>query len=186
MIDRYTTHKKRRRARNKSIKKYMVGGTFTEEDNQYLKANDFDDEEIQLLNSLKVSKNIITNKINYIENNHKDYDKTKIKLQVMAEIISEYAVKNNSPTDLNQGTDTSNMAGDDMAISDMKVGDMELSDKGGNRKRKYYKKNKKTQKKRKHKQKGGKCYGHGVGSNSYDPNYSIYNTNMLKLFPYKS
>ena len=181
MIDRYTTHKKRRRARNKSIKKYMVGGTFTEEDNQYLKANDFDDEEIQLLNSLKVSKNIITNKINYIENNHKDYDKTKIKLQVMAEIISEYAVKNNSPTDLNQGTDTSNMAVSDDDGNDMKVGD-----KGGNRKRKYYKKNKKTQKKRKHKQKGGKCYGHGVGSNSYDPNYSIYNTNMLKLFPYKS
>ena len=177
MIDRYTTHKKRRRARNKSIKKYMVGGTFTEEDNQYLKANDFDDEEIQLLNSLKVSKNIITNKINYIENNHKDYDKTKIKLQVMAEIISEYAVK----TDLNQGTDTSNMA-----VSDDDGNDMKLTDKGGNRKRKYYKKNKKTQKKRKHKQKGGKCYGHGVGSNSYDPNYSIYNTNMLKLFPYKS
>jgi hypothetical protein len=181
MIDRYTTHKKRRRARNKSIKKYMVGGKFTEEDNQYLKANDFDDEEIQLLNSLEVSKNIITNKINYIENSHQDYDNTKIKLQVMAEIISDYVVK----TDLNQGTDTSNMAGDDMAVSDMKVG-VAVSDKGGNRKRKYYKKNKKTQKKRKHKQKGGKCYGHGVGSNSYDPNYSIYNTNMLKLFPYKS
>lgn len=182
MIDRYTTHKKRRRARNKSIKKYMVGGTFTEEDNQYLKANDFDDEEIQLLNSLKVSKNIITNKINYIENNHKDYDKTKIKLQVMAEIISEYAVK----TDLNQGTDTSNMAVSDDDDDDDDGNDMKLTDKGGNRKRKYYKKNKKTQKKRKHKQKGGKCYGHGVGSNSYDPNYSIYNTNMLKLFPYKS
>jgi hypothetical protein len=30
------------------------------------------------------------------------------------------------------------------------------------------------------------CYGNGVGANSYDPNYSIYNTNMLKLFPYKA
>jgi len=33
--------------------------------------------------------------------------------------------------------------------------------------------------------KGGMCFGKGVGANSYDPNYSIYNTNMLKLFPYK-
>lgn len=34
--------------------------------------------------------------------------------------------------------------------------------------------------------KGGMCYGNGVGANSYDPNYSIYNTNLLKLFPYKT
>jgi len=33
--------------------------------------------------------------------------------------------------------------------------------------------------------KGGMCFGRGVGANSYDPNYSIYNTNMLNLFPYK-
>jgi hypothetical protein len=33
--------------------------------------------------------------------------------------------------------------------------------------------------------KGGMCFGKGVGANSYDPNNSIYNTNMLKLFPYK-
>jgi hypothetical protein len=34
--------------------------------------------------------------------------------------------------------------------------------------------------------KGGMCYGNGVGANSYNPNYSIYNTNLLKLFPYKT
>jgi hypothetical protein len=32
---------------------------------------------------------------------------------------------------------------------------------------------------------GGTCYGRGVGANNYDPNYTIYNTNLLKLFPYK-
>ena len=37
---------------------------------------------------------------------------------------------------------------------------------------------------RRQRQSGGTCYGTGVGSNNYDPNYSIYNTNMLKLFPY--
>jgi len=34
------------------------------------------------------------------------------------------------------------------------------------------------------KQKGGMCYGSGVGANSYDPNFSIYNTKELQLFPY--
>jgi hypothetical protein len=61
---------------------------------------------------------------------------------------------------------------------------------GGKRRRKSSKKRRgkkgrKTRKNRR-KQKGGVCYGNGVGANSYDPNYSIYNTNMLKLFPYKS
>ena len=33
--------------------------------------------------------------------------------------------------------------------------------------------------------KGGACYGNGVGANAYDPNYSIFNTRELQLFPYK-
>lgn len=32
---------------------------------------------------------------------------------------------------------------------------------------------------------GGACYGNGVGANAYDPNYSVYNTRSLQLFPYK-
>jgi hypothetical protein len=31
----------------------------------------------------------------------------------------------------------------------------------------------------------GACFGNGVGSNHYDPNYSIYNTRALQLFPYR-
>jgi hypothetical protein len=37
-----------------------------------------------------------------------------------------------------------------------------------------------------YKQKGGMCYGRGYGANTNDPNYSIFNTNMMKLFPYKT
>ena len=37
----------------------------------------------------------------------------------------------------------------------------------------------------KRKYKGGTCYGSGVGANNYDPNFSIYNTRELQLFPYK-
>lgn len=63
-------------------------------------------------------------------------------------------------------------------------------DSFGGRKRKTYGKTKKGRKARKYnrksrKQRGGMCFGNGVGANSSDPNYSIYNTNMLKLFPYR-
>lgn len=63
-------------------------------------------------------------------------------------------------------------------------------DSFGGRKRKTYGKTKKGRKARKYnrksrKQTGGMCFGNGVGANSSDPNYSIYNTNMLKLFPYR-
>lgn len=33
---------------------------------------------------------------------------------------------------------------------------------------------------------GGACFGNGVGSNHVDPNYSIYNTRALQLFPYRA
>ena len=34
-------------------------------------------------------------------------------------------------------------------------------------------------------QRGGMCFGNGVGANNYDPNFSIYNTRELTLFPYR-
>jgi hypothetical protein len=55
------------------------------------------------------------------------------------------------------------------------------------RKSKKSKKSKKSikSKSKTKKQKGGICYGSGVGANNYDPNFSIYNTRELQLFPYK-
>ncbi len=44
---------------------------------------------------------------------------------------------------------------------------------------------KKSRRNRQRTQKGGVCYGRGVGANTYDPNNSIFNTNLLKLFPYR-
>jgi hypothetical protein len=35
------------------------------------------------------------------------------------------------------------------------------------------------------KQRGGMCFGNGVGANNYDPNFSVYNTRELALFPYR-
>jgi hypothetical protein len=56
---------------------------------------------------------------------------------------------------------------------------------GGKRKTKS-RKNKKSRKSM-YKIKGGTAvYGNGYGSNCNDPNYNIYNTNLLKLFPYSA
>jgi hypothetical protein len=48
-------------------------------------------------------------------------------------------------------------------------------------------KSRRGKKSRRHtrKQRGGMCFGNGVGANSSNPNFSIYNTNLLKLFPYR-
>lgn len=63
-------------------------------------------------------------------------------------------------------------------------------DSFGGRKRKSIKKTRKGRKGRKYgrksrKQRGGMCFGNGVGANNYDPNFSIYNTRELTLFPYR-
>jgi hypothetical protein len=71
----------------------------------------------------------------------------------------------------------------------------EDDDQNGGKRRKTIKtrKTRKTRKSRKgksrkmrgRKQRGGARYGTGVGANNFDPNYSIYNTQELNLFPYK-
>lgn len=78
----------------------------------------------------------------------------------------------------------------DLGISSNNSVNTTRDDSFGGRKRKTYGKTKKGRKARKYnrksrKQRGGMCFGNGVGANSSDPNYSIYNTNMLKLFPYR-
>jgi len=52
-----------------------------------------------------------------------------------------------------------------------------------NKTRKSKKNNRRTRRRRN--LRGGTCYGSGVGANNYDPNFSIYNTRELQLFPYK-
>jgi hypothetical protein len=53
------------------------------------------------------------------------------------------------------------------------------------RKTRTSRKTRKSRKMRGRKQRGGARYGTGVGANNFDPNYSIYNTQELNLFPYK-
>lgn len=54
---------------------------------------------------------------------------------------------------------------------------LRFADLGGSKRRKY-KKMRKTRG-------GNRIGGNNIGANCNDPNFSIYNTNLLKLFPYK-
>ena len=54
-----------------------------------------------------------------------------------------------------------------------------------NNKRKTHKNRKVQRKVHKKNLKGGMCFGNGVGANTNNPNFSIYNTKLTQLFPYK-
>ena len=82
----------------------------------------------------------------------------------------------------NSDLNTSNISSTNTSVSDTSM--------GGKKRRKTNKRrsksnSRKSPKSRRRIIKGGNCYGRGVGTNSYDPNYSIYNTNLPTLFPYK-
>ena len=84
----------------------------------------------------------------------------------------------------------SSLATSDLATSTPRSSDGYTSgeDMTGGRSRSHhrYHRHQHRKKTRRAKRTGGtRCFGTGVGANSYDPNNSIYNTNMLKLFPYK-
>ncbi len=115
----------------------------------------------------------------------------------MTNIGDDYDYNNDSST-LSNGSlhlsDLNGVAENENSIANTTIEDDSIGGKKRIRtmkKRKMMKKRKtmkkrKMMKKRKHiKQKGGMCYGNGVGANSYDPNFSIYNTRELELFPYR-
>ena len=113
---------------------------------------------------------------------------------------------NNDNNNLNNNI--SDISEDSIVLSDqgdttrddsrMSIGELdEVEDENGHqnagrRRTRKGRKGRKTRKGRKgkkgrktKKQRGGMRYGTGVGANCFDPNFSIYNTPTLSLFPYK-
>jgi len=119
----------------------------------------------------------------------------------------DYSVEENPPNylpplspDISGYTTTA----DERSSQNSSQGSLHMSDLMGGRKSRKTRKTRKTRKGRKgrkakkskktrkgknsrktKKQRGGMRYGTGVGANCFDPNYSIYNTPALTLFPYK-
>ena len=102
---------------------------------------------------------------------------------------------NNNIDDISEDSIVSSDQGDTTRDdSRMSIGELdEDEDENGHqnagrrrtRKGRKGKKSRKMKGRKSRKQRGGMRYGTGVGSNCVEPNYSIYNTPALSLFPYK-
>jgi|LakMenE18May11ns_1017448.scaffolds.fasta_scaffold9820223_3 hypothetical protein len=69
---------------------------------------------------------------------------------------------------------------------------MPITSRSRKTKKNNYRKNKRYNSKKSRKSRkfrktrgGNRIGGNNIGANCSDPNFSIYNTNLLKLFPYK-
>jgi hypothetical protein len=199
------TRKKLRRPKRRSFRKRtsksvrkMVGGNFTQEESQELLGMGFTQDNIQVLSNTGVGLNIIQMSLNQI-------NPATGALFTPQELIQSVNEANDEIENLNEGEAVPNQEngvpgapyidipgapgvnhfeeqGPGLNMEDLEpesprsVTEIE----GGKTKRRRRKR--KTTKKRK--QRGGVCFGNGVGANNYDPNFSIYNTRELTLFPY--
>lgn len=197
---------KNRHTRNKRVKRHrrrtMKGGAFSEQELEQLENSGFSERQIESLQGLGVSFNDVMQKVNTImnEGDGSYIDQDYMTEQVMDQLQSEpiYQPIPHAEDDIHE----LDMGMDDSFTSQgtMDIGELNISDTsnmsgyttgpdnsfGGKRRRRVSKKRrgKKGRKTRKYRG-GGMCFGNGVGANTNDPNYSIFNTNMLKLFPYK-
>jgi hypothetical protein len=79
---------------------------------------------------------------------------------------------------------TDNEAGSDDEMNGGRKKRRTMKKRKGRKTRKTVRKTVRKTGRKSRKQRGGMCYGNGVGANNYDPNFSIYNTRELTLFPY--
>ena len=116
--------------------------------------------------------------------------------------LNEAFIQDNNNAELNNSGETDPELGsfsfdddDDGLEENVEDMDLHLNEEEDNQQGGKGRKGRKTRKGRKgrkgkksrktKKQRGGMRYGTGVGANCFDPNYSIYNTPALTLFPYK-
>jgi hypothetical protein len=197
-------HKKK----NQKINKKMRGGDLSHEDEDQLRELNFDDDEIAHFNELNIPFNIINQAIQYYHNNSH-----RIISDIAEQMVANQneAQNNNSGFDSLHESDLADNGNANEELADIDnipaiphadddnhhlddLNDLDNSGEttfdfdnslgGKRRSKKRYLPIK--NKKRTRNMRGGRCYGNGVGANSYDPNYSIYNTNLMKLFPYKA
>jgi hypothetical protein len=205
MVKRHTRHKKRN----------MKGGAFTQGEIQELRERGFTANQIESLQDLGVSINDIMQKVNIILNQDSHVDPDYMTEQVMVELLNEnifgnatnqidaipHAADDIHDIDMDESFDSQGT----MNLNELNISnrsrdsgyttseDISFDEFGGKRRRRTSRKNHRNKRRRTRRNssrnvtlKGGMCFGRGVGANSYDPNYSIYNTNMLNLFPYKA
>ena len=195
---KHKQHKQQRKItkknKNKKHGRHMKGGDFSQEEKEQLLNIGFTNDQLVHLAEI-ASINEIQNRFNSLNGNITPAD--------IAELVTYRLLNMGDWQNTNNLNDLSSIHGDDdntIAIDDISFSsddtdantdantDNEDNNTIGGKKRKS-KKSKKSKKSRKtkktRKQKGGMCYGTGVGANYNNPNYSIHNTELLELFPYK-
>jgi hypothetical protein len=189
----YKKHKKQRKTtkKNKSKKhgRNMKGGQFSQAQKDQLTNMGFTNDQQRDLAVIGITMNEIQDRYNALNEN--------ITPQDIAELIT-YRMINfddwSNISSINGNTTITDYDDDDITfhsndntdntdntdIEELSFEEPSFEEPSFGGKKRKSKKNKKTRK-----QKGGMCYGTGVGANYNNPNYSIYNTELTQLFPYK-
>ena len=198
-------HKKRN---GKRAKRAMKGGDFTQEQKNVLQNSGFYPGQIERFELMGLTFDQVNQKMQEIMGEDFHGNSDDLAEAVEQALDAEHMDQGMPPAQDTQNQDVNHM--DNMDMNDdngqMNIHELDVDSdyaatdseddsddemNGGKKRRRTMKKRKgrKTMKKRKgkktRKQRGGTCYGNGVGANNYDPNFSIYNTRELALFPYK-
>ena len=190
-------HSRNKRHHRKSRRKYskkMYGGAFSDADRNELIQLGFEPDQIEALVENDSNINLVRIALQQINPETGNVFTPQELIDSLHEDMNISGISMNSNHDLedNDELDGNNMSNDSMHLSELNqsVGSdnntttESFGSLGG--KRRKTRKSRKTRKARKsRKQRGGQCYGRGIGANNYDPNFSIFNTNELQLFPYK-
>ena len=190
-------HSRNKRHHRKSRRKYskkMYGGEFSDADRNELIQLGFEPDQIEALVENDSNINLVRIALQQINPETGNVFTPQELIDSLHEDMNISGISMNSNHDLedNDELDGNNMSNDSMHLSELNqsVGSdnntttESFGSLGG--KRRKTRKSRKTRKARKsRKQRGGQCYGRGIGANNYDPNFSIFNTNELQLFPYK-
>lgn len=189
---KHKQHKQQRKStkknKNKKHDRHMKGGDFSQVEKDQLAAMGFTNDQLVHLVGI-ASINEIQNRYNSLNGNITPAD--------IAELVTYRLLNMDDWSEVSSipGHDDDNtIAIDDISFSsddtdantDANTDNEDNTFGGKKRKSKKSRKSRKSRKSKKtRKQKGGMCYGTGVGANYNNPNYSIYNTELLELFPYK-
>jgi len=200
-------HKKRK---GRSAKRVMRGGDFSEEQKTVLQNSGFYPGQIERFQLMGLTFAQVNQKIQEITGNDFHGNSEDLVEAVEQALDEEHMNQGMPPPAQAVANHNMDMHHDDVGQMNMNELDMDIDQEGtdneadsdddmngGRKKRRTMKKRKgrKTRKtgrkngrktgRKSRKQRGGVCYGNGVGANNYDPSFSIYNTRELELFPYR-
>ena len=200
-------HKKRKGRR---AKKVMRGGDFSEEQKTVLQNSGFYPGQIERFQLMGLTFAQVNQKIQEITGDDYHGNSEDLVEAVEQALDEEHMNQGMPPPAQAVANHNMDIYHDDAGQMNMNELDMDIDQEGtdneadsdddmngGRKKRRTMKKRKgrKTRKlgrkngrktgRKSRKQRGGVCYGNGVGANNYDPSFSIYNTRELELFPYR-